>query len=206
MPPREAVEGVGAQARDLTRPVDATESAARGAVLIHDLKDRVIEGLLPAPDRALEQGGLVKAPAGLQGQALDRQVAGLIASQSRCGGHARRLQRLVQGQGAGNVLFDVRRLGDQANLAVLAERPPGVDGQAGLRLLAMLAPAVALHGGGGGIDVPVALGAGHGGMAAHGAETAAFQLPQVLLSGGAAGRRDQVDRPAQLRPAEAKRV
>ena len=77
--PTEAIEGVGAQAGDLTRPVDASEGAARGAFLIHDLEDGVIERLLPAPDGALEQGRFIEAPAGLQRQALDRQVAGLRA-------------------------------------------------------------------------------------------------------------------------------
>ncbi len=70
----------------------------------------------------------------------------------------------------------------------------------------MVAPAVALHAGDGGIDVPVAVRAGHGGVAADGAEAAALELPQVFLQGRAAGGRDQIDRPAQLRPAEAQGV
>ncbi|MNQ81319.1 hypothetical protein D3C85_963360 [compost metagenome] len=166
----------------------------------------MIERLLPAPDSAFEQGGFIEAPARLQRQALDRQVAGLIPGQGRGRGHARRLQRLIQGQGAGDVLLDVRRLGDQAHLAVLAERTPGVDGQAALRLFAVVAPAVALHPGNGGVDVPIAVRARDGGVAAPGFEAAAFQLKQVLLQRRAARRRDQIDRPAQLRPAEAQGV
>ena len=75
-----------------------------------------------------------------------------------------------------------------------------------MRLLAVVAPAVALHGRGGGVDIPVAIGLGDGAVGAYEAIAAALDLHQGALAGRAAGRGDEGDRPAQLGPTETQGV
>ena len=142
----------------------------------------------------------------MQGQTFEGLVPGVVIGDVDGGRDPRRRQGEGQIQRAGDRLLDVGGLGDQTDLAVLAEAATDAGDKPALALVALLAIAVGFHRRDADEGIPVAPLAGERAVQAAEAEGAGFELQHQIVCGGAAGGGDHVDRAAQLGTAEAKGV
>ena len=206
LPRPHAVEGVRPAAERLAPPVDAAEQADVAALLIDHLEDGVVQVLPAGVEAALENGGRIQPPAGLEHATQGLHVPAIVQAAIGRGGLARIGQGLAERQAAGDLLVDLAGAGDQPNLAVFAKAAAEVQRRMLFGACALVAPAVhALHRQGA-EAVPVAADARRLDVAAHHAVGAAVEPEGKIVRGGAAGRGEQIDRAAQQGPAEAQGV